>query len=210
MWFNKLSIAAALLGLVATGSQAHAAYIVTFQQVGSDVVATGSGTLNTSALSFGGVGSGNGNVGYVQSGKDIAFIASPTFAPADSYTGAISGPTDFGGGSGFGASSGSGDLAGIWVGGGQIVVASGYVSNAALSDSATWSGATFSSLGITPGTYTWTWGSGDTADSFTLETVAPPTTPEPASLCTLGLGAIGLLARRRRNGVSAGHSSCQK
>jgi hypothetical protein len=44
-------VLAALLGLMAGVPAAHASYIVTFNQVESDVVATGSGTLNlTDAL----------------------------------------------------------------------------------------------------------------------------------------------------------------
>ena len=45
----------------------------------------------------------------------------------------------------------------------------GYVFGTALADTATWADATFSSLGVTPGVYEWTWGSGAHADSFTLE-----------------------------------------
>jgi hypothetical protein len=49
----SLSIAAALAAIAVTAPQAHAGFVVTFAQVGSNLVATGSGTLNTSALSQG-------------------------------------------------------------------------------------------------------------------------------------------------------------
>jgi hypothetical protein len=69
-------------------------------------------------------------------------------------------------------------------------------------DTSTYNNVTFSSLGVTPGTYAWTWGSGANADSFTLKIGDAATVPQPA---TLGLMALGLLgaagagfARRKR------------
>jgi hypothetical protein len=76
-----------------------------------------------------------------------------------------------------------------------------YVSDTALSDSTTYNNATFATLGVTPGTYVWTWGAG--ADqSFTLEI---GTTPIPAALplFATGLGAMGLLGWRRKRKAQA-------
>ncbi len=76
----------------------------------------------------------------------------------------------------------------------------GYVSGSALTDSATYDNQTLSSLGATPGTYTWRWGSGATADSFTLD-IPAPSVPEPASLALFGTGLAGFgVIRRRRRG----------
>ena len=79
----------------------------------------------------------------------------------------------------------------------------GYTSDSALSDGAIYDTATFASLGVTPGTYVWTWGTG--ADQrFTLEI---GTTPLPAALplFAAGLGAMGLLGwrRKRKNAAAA-------
>ena len=53
-------------------------------------------------------------------------------------------------------------------------------------------------LGVTLGTYEWTWGSEADAGSFTLE--IGTTTPLPATLPLFagGIGVMGLLARRKK------------
>jgi hypothetical protein len=79
-------------------------------------------------------------------------------------------------------------------------VPSGYVSGANLSDTATYNGQTFASLHLIAGTYTWHWGTGANADSFTLQ-IGPASTPapEPASLTLLavGLAGLGMVLRTR-------------
>ena len=65
-----------------------------------------------------------------------------------------------------------------------------------LSDRSTYLNQTFSSLGVTSGTYEWTWGSGANRN-FTL---IIGTTPLPAalSLSAGGLGTLGLFGWRRK------------
>jgi hypothetical protein len=69
-----------------------------------------------------------------------------------------------------------------------LVVPVGY-SGAALSDTATYDSQTFSSLGATPGTYKWTWGTGPN-QNFTL--VIGTVVPEPSTWAMMLLGFVGL------------------
>jgi hypothetical protein len=69
-----------------------------------------------------------------------------------------------------------------------------YVSGNPLSDSSTYDNQTFSSLGVTPGTYVWTWGSGATADSFALD-IEAAAVPEPSSLLVGVMLAALLIVR---------------
>jgi hypothetical protein len=95
------------------------------------------------------------------------------------------------------ADSGSGDFVGVFDGA-DLVVPSGY-SSGTLSDTSIYHNATFTSLGVTPGAYVWTWGTGEDADSFTLDIKAAKAGPEPASLTVLALGLAGLgMALRTR------------
>src|SRR5215213_5042216 len=90
------------------------------------------------------------------------------------------------------ASSGSGDIVGVIGGLDELHVPDGYLSNGALSNSSTWSNQTFSSLGVTPDTYEWTWGTGAHQDFFRLVIVSPAAVPEPASAALLGAALAGL------------------
>jgi len=101
------------------------------------------------------------------------------------------------------ADSGTGDLFGAayfyFVDGGTlvpavpaIIVPAFYTSGTELAGTAVFSGETFDSLGITLGSYTWTWGSGVTFDSFTLLVV-----PEPSTLLIALTAILAPLLRRR-------------
>ncbi|RYF47320.1 MAG: IPTL-CTERM sorting domain-containing protein [Comamonadaceae bacterium] len=74
------------------------------------------------------------------------------------YNSAV-GPASFGPGGFSAATTGVNDLVGVIGGNGQILVPQGYLSGTPLSSTATWNGATIAGLGLTPGTYTWTWAS---------------------------------------------------
>jgi hypothetical protein len=161
---------------------AQAGYIVTLQQVGPNVVATGSGAINLTGLTFQSDGVFSPEIlpgAGVQAGGGI--LTGPTSSSVDLYF-EPRGPTSFGSGGATPASSGSGDMVGIFpihlIFKRALIVPRGYVSGTFLSNSATYSGKTFATLGVTPGTYVWTWGIARN-QNFTLQILAANPTPTP-------------------------------
>jgi hypothetical protein len=78
------------------------------------------------------------------------------------------GPTNFGSGPKSDASAASGNLVTL-ISAAYLEVPVGYISGSNLGTStATWNNQTIANLGLIPGTYIYTWGSGASVDSFTL------------------------------------------
>lgn len=181
-----LVVAAALVALVATQERSHAAYFLTLSQVGGNVMISGSGTLNLTGLSA--VGPSNLSTLIYPS---IGLINSGSAGAVDVYSG-LSPQSGFGTGGGPSADSATGSTVGILGNNGQLEVPAGYISGTPLSGTETFNNATLSSLGFTPGTYTYSWGS----DSFTVSSAA---VPEPATWAggALLLGGAALTLRRR-------------
>jgi hypothetical protein len=194
--FFKPALATTLgivLGWLLSVRPAEAGYTVTLRQVGPDVVATGSGAINLTGLTF----DTSAFVNSEMRPSPATILTGPTTSSSvDLYT-EPGGPTSFGS-SGFFtlASSGSGDMVGIATGEElhpvSLIVPTGYVSGTFLSDSATYSGKTFATLGVTPGTYVWTWGTGAN-QNFTLEI---PPTPGPPVVSTSPATLIGTFSAR--------------
>jgi hypothetical protein len=197
-WNRSAMLGIATLAVFTVAApQARAGFIATVQQVGSNVVITGTGSLNTTALSV--TATGDSYFAGVNPNFPALNIGAGLGGTTELF-GGITGPTAFGTCCGVTfetASSNTGNIAGINNNGGLVLmVPQGYVSGTVFSDSDTFLSETIAGLGITPGTYTWSWGTGPTADFFELSVGA--STPEPASVVLVGSAMLGLLALRRR------------
>jgi VPDSG-CTERM motif len=170
------------------------AYTVTLQQMGANVVANGSGAFNLTGLTFFSgdfvVPQMNASFGAILTGQVLGGVVT-------GYTG-FTGPTSFGPGGFFFATTGSGDLVGISSGARALYVPQDYVSNTALSDSMTFDNATFASLGVTPGTYIWTWGAGGANQNFTLIIEGAGVPDGGSTVSLLGCALFGVAALRRK------------
>jgi len=159
-------------------------FTVRVSEVGSDVVWSGSGSFNLAALSLASSGT-NGSAFQALAG---IWAIGPS-SSVQRYGGAsLTGysttfgnnlvvPTPISSGSTFGVVSGG-------VSGRVIIVPSGYTSNTVISGTATYTGATITSMGLTPGTYTWAWGSGANSSSIVMTIESSSVTPTPTTTPT--------------------------
>ncbi|WP_406622739.1 IPTL-CTERM sorting domain-containing protein [Acidovorax sp. SDU_ACID1] len=196
--------AAALLCL---STQVFAAYTLHIYESGGDVVASGSGSINTAGLPAPTISNtrplarGTDALVYIGGTTNIAGTA------MDLFNSGVAGPTSFGTSTTLTyADAGLGDFVGILGDTGRMFVPLGYTSQSLLSSSAVWSATTLAALGLTPGTYTWTWGAGPTADSFTVQIgpLAAAAIPTLSEWALIGLSSIlamlGISRMRRRQG----------
>jgi hypothetical protein len=186
---SALILAASLVGT--TTGPVQAAYVLTLEQEGPNVVATGSGTLDLAALSFFATEVSSPSINPTQleilTGATASFDVYETLTP----------PVAFGSGGFTAASAGSGDFVGV--DDEALAVPAAYVSGF-LSGSATFDDATLASLGVTPGVYVWTWGSGPNADSFTLDVEAVPE-PSTWAMMLIGFAGLGFAGYRASRGL---------
>lgn len=184
-----------LLGMFGFSTASYCQVTMTVRQVGADVVVQASGSANTNPADY------HTETGVV--GGEVDPSTGGTIYVSGSTSGVrytplnFSGPRSIGAGGNNVASSGSGDWVGIWMGQYSVLVPVGYVSGQSLSGTGTYSSTTIAALGMTPGTYTWTWGTGGNADSFVLTIESPaaiPSLSEWAQLM-LALMVIGVAFR---------------
>jgi len=208
---NVLTVIAVVGALLITTAAVNAAYIVTLEEQGNNVVATGSGSVNTTSLPFRGPFGFLGFSTIIPLAGSIVIGEPVIIGPVPGFTEDIYGlpdsilpafgPPPF---TSTDTPFHSGDLTGIrgLSPQNQLFVPHDYTSGGPLTGTATWIDATFVSLGVTPGTYVTTWGSGANADSFTIQ-IGPAAVPEPSSLALLALplGLVLLLATQHRRDI---------
>ena len=143
-------------------------FTVTISQVGPDVVWNGSGKFNLAALTS----AGPNTIGGGYAANQAVWAIGPNVL-VDTYSGTITYPFTFGGG-GAGVTSSTGSTFGILPGGsGRLLyVPLGYTSNTTISGSSTYANNTIAGMGLSAGTYTWSWGSGGNASTIVM-TITP-------------------------------------
>jgi hypothetical protein len=186
--FYSILAVVSLLGLGMTQS-AKANFVETISQVGSNVVATGNGAIDLAGLTFAFNGGGSvgidASIGYINAGS----------GSGDVY-GGYTGPANFGSGGFFPPDFTSGDSVALSVSQNLLLVPTGYLSNTALSDSMTFNNETLAAMGLTPGTYVWSWGDGPN-QNFTLE-IGGSVPDSGSTVSLLGCALLGLAMLRRK------------
>jgi hypothetical protein len=194
-----------LVVLIAASSDARGAAFIVASQDNGNVVLTGYGTINLSALSKFADGIA-GSAGF--QGVRPAAEVGPNSTVVDLYRGeSLIAPASIGTSTTFVPSDGgSGDFFGgsYFLGGMQppgLIVPDGYATGTSLSGTSFFLGESFSTLGIAPGVYQWTWGVGADADSLTFQAV-----PEPSTAIYLVLLVAGYISIARQRLCLIGHS----
>jgi hypothetical protein len=149
-----------------------AAVTITFSQVGSNVQAVATGILNLTGLSNNAPGAPNARVRAAGTGANVV-IGPISSSSADGYT-PITGPNDIGTStSSINADLGSGGPFGINMATpSRLLVPQGF-SGGSVSATSTWSNSTMVGLGLSPGTYVYTW----PGDSLTIIIPTPNAIP---------------------------------
>lgn len=193
------ALAAPALTLLVAADRAEATLVIDITQVGSNVVITGSGTLDTTGLTY-----DYSTYAPTEVVPSYNTILIGTYAgPVDIYSGFTSPVGNLGPGGTTAASSGSGATFGI----NDMVLdlPGGYISGP-ISGSSTFDNTTIASLGFTPGTYVFSWDSGGGVvvedDNITVQ--VGPAVPEPSTwaMMCLGFAGLGFLGYRARKTAS--------
>jgi hypothetical protein len=190
---------------------AQAVYFVTLEQIGPNIVATGHGSLDLTALVNPTTTSPIAAQIFPNACQPVCssiVVVGPSIPgePATSYFGLAGSALGTGLFASF-ADSGTGPLVGFNAATGVLLVPVGYVSGTPLGTStAIWNNTTFADLGLDPGrTDYYSWGNGEQflppvpghADRFFVKIGGLFPVPENGNTILLLLGAIGMLAAYR-------------
>ena len=177
---------------------AQAAFVASFQEVGSDVVETGAGALDlTDLLRTGGI-----FTKLFVTPNEPSYAAGALGDLGDIYEGTIAGPANWGPGSTTFTKTSSGDLVALVPSGAEIIVPDDYAGGS-LSQTSTYFSASFVSLGLAPGAYVYSWGTGAHADMFTIEVGAPVPELSTWTMGLIGFASFGCAGMRRKKKVLA-------
>jgi hypothetical protein len=149
---------------------ATGAFTVLIFESGSDVIMESTGTLNINGLTL--IGADEGPISGNSITVNNATFISGVSAKYDKYSGFTTTPSNFGTGGSFGASSSTGGIFAMdpfSLPTRALLLPTGYTTGTPLSSTQTFTGETFSSMGLVPGTYPYTWGSG--ANSYAINVV---------------------------------------
>lgn len=187
-------VIAGLFSFLVCATSAQAALLFSFQEVGSNVVGTMSGSLDLTGMTSAGLSFSSGSIGVV---PDIALLGIGAPGMHDGYLDQIIGPASFGAGGATFADSSTGDAVFLSGSDNDFFVPVGYVSNAALVGTLTFLGESFATLGATLGDHVYTLNS---ADTLTVRFANAAAVPLPGSLPLVlaALAALGVASRRRR------------
>lgn len=178
-------------------TESKSAVLITATEVGNDVVFNYSGSIDTSLLNTGPNDILSGDPRFIS--PFVAGFSNLSAGTLTIFNGYIS-PANFGVkvGQEFAhfADSGTGDS--FWIRAQDLKLSEGYVSNSDISGSMTFKNKSFNSLGVTPGTYNWTYQSGG-ATMVSLTTVPEP--HEYAMVASLSLVGFALYGRKRLQNV---------
>jgi hypothetical protein len=185
---------------------ARAGYVVTLKPVGGDVDASGSGKIDLTGLTELESGSTPAGVqpdeGYLVTGPTNGNAVTP-------YRG-FSGPSNFGAGHPQPGTRGTGASVGIDAAFGSpdnyLDVPNNYTSDASLTSTLIFAGWTFKKLGLRPGTYEWTWGTGPDQNFTIAIDAVGANVPESSTwaMMLLGFAGLGFAGyRQARKGRSA-------
>ena len=167
---------------------AQAAVVVDITQIGSDVVISHSGTIDTASASNTGfladqgvtIGKFGPNTNYItfgEVGRADAYSVSFSEFPFAMLTSGTAFPD-----------SRTGDTFGIYRGENRLYLPVGYVTGETITGGATFNGKTLADLGIVEGTYTATFSNAGTTENVTYNVSVPETSQFAliASLISLG------------------------